>query len=163
VMDRLTDAAGGRVRVWPMDLGAEDDAAKIRAILVVLNLALVAVAVVNLLSTTMLGVRERFRDLGIGKAVGLTPVQVLAGVLVGVGAVALVAVVAGIPLGLAATRWLYDELGRQTGTGAGVGVMPGWLDLALLLPVVVGLALLGGIGPARRAAGLRVAAALRYE
>jgi ABC-type antimicrobial peptide transport system permease subunit len=72
-------------------------------------------------------------------------------------------VVAGIPLGLAATRGLYDELGRQTGNGVGLGVMPGWLDLAALLPVVVALALLGGIGPARRAAGLRVADALRYE
>jgi putative ABC transport system permease protein len=162
-MDQLTSAAGGRVRVEPMNMGAEDDAAKIRAILVVLNLALVAIAVVNLLSTTMLGVRERFRDLGIVKAVGLTPVQVIGGVLVGVGAVAVVAVVAGIPLGLAATRGLLDELGRQTGIGVGVGVMPGWLDLAALLPVVVLLALLGGIGPARRAAGLRVAEALRYE
>ncbi len=163
VMNRLRSASGGRMDAWPQDLGAEDDVAKIRAILVVLNLALVAIAVVNLLSTTMLGVRERFRDLGILKAVGLTPRQVIGGVLVGVGAVAVVAVVAGIPLGLAATRGLYDELGRQTGNGVGLGVMPGWLDLAALLPVVVVLALLGGIVPARRAAGLRVADALRYE
>jgi putative ABC transport system permease protein len=163
LIDRLTRTAGGRLLAWPIDLGAEDDVAKIRAILVVLNLALVTLAAVNLLSTTMLGVRERFRDIGIVKALGLTPGQVIGSVLAGVGAVALVAVVAGIPLGLAATRGLYDELGRQTGTGVGIGVMPGRLDLALLLPVVVVLALLGGIGPARRAAGLRVAEALRYE
>jgi putative ABC transport system permease protein len=163
VMDRLQSASGGLVYTWPVDLGAEDDVAKIRAILVVLNLALVAIAVVNLLSTTMLGVRERFRDIGILKSVGLTPLQVIVGVLAGVGAVAVLALVAGIPLGLAAARWLYDELGRQTGIGVGLGVMPGGLDLAVLLPVVVGLALLGGIGPARRAAGLRVADALRYE
>jgi putative ABC transport system permease protein len=159
----LRTASGGRMDVWPEDLGAEDDVAKIRAILVVLNLALVAIAVVNLLSTTMLGVRERFRDLGILKAVGLTPVQVIGSVLIGVGAVAAVAVVAGIPIGLAATRWLYDELGRESGLGVGLGVMPGWVELAALLPVVVVLVLLGGIGPARRAAGLRVAEALRYE
>ena len=123
--------------------------------MIAVAMTLVAIAVVNLLSTTMLGVRERFRDLGIVKSVGLTPLQVIAGVLVGVGAVAVVAGVAGIPLGLAAARALYDELGRQTGNGVGLGVMPGWLDLAVLLPVVVVLALLGGIGPARRAAGLR--------
>ena len=163
VMDRLQSASGGLVYAWPVDLGAEDDVAKIRAILVVLNLALVAIAVVNLLSTTMLGVRERFRDIGILKSVGLTPLQVIVGVLAGVGAVAVLALVAGIPLGLATARWLYDELGRQTGIGVGLGVMPGGPDLAMLLPVVVGLALLGGIGPARRAAGLRVAEALRYE
>lgn len=163
LQDRLWDATGGSLQIRGLDLGAEDDAAKIRAILVVLNLALIAIAVVNLISTTMLGVRERFRELGIVKAVGLTPIQVIGGVLAGVGTVSVVATLAGIPLGLAATRGLYDELGRQTGIGVGVGVMPAWLDLAVLLPIVVVLALLGGIGPARRAASLQVTEALRYE
>jgi putative ABC transport system permease protein len=163
LQNRLWDATGGSLQIRGLDLGAEDDAAKIRAILIVLNLALIAIAVVNLISTTMLGVRERFRELGIVKAVGLTPIQMIGGVLAGVGTVSAVAALAGIPLGLAATRGLYDELGRQTGIGVGVGVMPEWLDLAALLPIVVVLGLLGGIGPARRAANLQVTEALRYE
>lgn len=163
VMDALARGAGGRVQSSPMSIGAEDDALKVRSILVGLNLVLVLIGGVNLLSTTMLGVRERFRDAGILKAIGVTPAQVVRSVLAGVAALALLAVLVGIPLGLAVTQILFNELGRRLGVGPGVGTMPSWPALMVLLPAAVLLALLGGILPARRAASLPVADALRYE
>jgi len=163
VIAELAQRSGGRVLSTPLAIGAEDDVLQIRTILVGLNLVLVAIGVVNLLSTTMLGVRDRFRDIGILKTLGVTPRQVVGSVLVGVGALAGVAVLVGIPLGLVVTWALFAELGQRTGVGAEVGVMPGWTALTLILPVVGLLALGGGFLPARHAARLQVAEALRYE
>jgi ABC-type antimicrobial peptide transport system permease subunit len=118
---------------------------------------------VNLLSTTLLGIRERFRDLGILKTVGLAPGQVVTSVLTGVGALTLLAIAVGIPLGMVVTRALFDVLGNQIGIGSGVGTMPGWIGLTAVVPTVLALGLLGGLLPAQRAGRLRIADALRYE
>ena len=162
-MRDLSRASNGRVRAFPAEIGAEDEVVQIRSILLLLNLILVVIGVVNLLSTTMLGVRERVRDVGILKAIGMTPAEVVRSVLVGVGALTVLAVAVGIPLGLLVTRLLFAELGRRVGVGSGLGVMPGWLGLATLPPAAVLIGVAGGIVPARRAAGLRVTEALRYE
>jgi putative ABC transport system permease protein len=145
----------------------EDDAAGpitiVRGILLGLNGVLLVIGLVNLLTTALLGVRERVRDLGIFKAVGLTPGQVMTTVVTGAGLLAALAALAGIPLGLLVTRLLFDQLGEQTGIGSGVGVMPPFLLLLLLIPATVILAALASALPARRAAQVQVAEALRWE
>jgi putative ABC transport system permease protein len=163
VANGLSRAASGRLVILPADLNDSGDLDQIRAVIFGLDVVLVVIGVVNLLTTTMLGVRERFRDVGILKSIGFTPFQAIESVLTGVGALAAVAVVLGIPLGLLVTRLLFDELGRRIGVGPGLGIMPGWFSLVLLLPASVLLAIIGGLLPARRAAALRVSEALRYE
>ncbi|HEU0115502.1 MAG TPA: FtsX-like permease family protein [Thermomicrobiales bacterium] len=159
----LTRASGSRFAIQPIDLNESGELDQIRAVVFGLDVVLVVIGVVNLLTTTMLGVRERFRDVGILKSIGFTPFQAVESVLTGVGALAVVAVAVGIPLGLLVTRLLFDELGRRIGVGPGLGVMPRWSSLVLLLPAAVLLAILGGLLPARRAAAFRVSEALRYE
>lgn len=163
VMEDLARRSGGQLASEPMSIGAEETVTQIRAILIGLNLVLLAIGIVNLLSTTMLGVRERFRDIGILKTLGLTPRQVVGSIFAGVAALAAMAVVVGIPLGLLVSRALFDELGKRTGVGAGLAVMPAASALALVVPVVGLLALGSGFLPARHAARLKVAEALRYE
>ena len=158
------DAAGnGGLDVFPVDLEAEDDVMRTRAILLGMNTVLIVIGVVNLLSTAMLTVRERFREVGILKAIGLTPRQVKTGIYVTTGTLAVISALVGIPLGLLVTRRLFDYMGAELGVGSGIGVMPGALAVAALAPIAVVLGLLGAYLPARRAAGLSVSAALRYE
>jgi putative ABC transport system permease protein len=145
----------------------EDDASGsitiVRGILLGLNGVLLLIGLVNLLTTALLGVRERVRDLGIFKAVGLTPGQVVTTVIAGAGLLALLGAVAGIPLGLVVTRLLFEQLGRQTEMGTSIGVMPSVPLLLLLIPATLLLAALASWLPARRAAAVQVAESLRYE
>jgi putative ABC transport system permease protein len=145
----------------------EDDASGpitiVRGILLGLNGILLVIGLVNLLTTALLGVRERVRDIGIFKAMGLTPGQVMVTVVTGTGLLATLAGLVGIPLGLLVTRLLFDQLGKQTNIGTGVGVVPSIPLLMLLIPATVALAVLAGALPARRAARVPVAEALRWE
>ena len=78
---------------------------------------LVAVGLVNLLTTLLLVTRERARDFGILKAIGLTPRGVLGVVTSGGAALALIAVAVGIPVGIVLFRMLMSgdepERGRR--------------------------------------------------
>ena len=58
---------------------------------------------------------------------------------------------------------MFDVLSSAAGIGTGVGQMPGVLWLVPLVPGAIAVAALATILPARRAATLRVAEALRYE
>ena len=145
------------------DNGSSEELLLIRVVLAGLNLVLLGIGVVNLLTTTLLGVREGIRDFGILKTLGLTPGQTVWSVASGMGLLAALAALVGIPLGLLVTDALLDELGRRIGIGGGLGIMPGWAAVAVLLPATVLLAVLGSVVPARFAASVRVADVLRYE
>jgi putative ABC transport system permease protein len=140
--------------------GIRDD---FRSVLVGLNTVLFCIAGVNLLSSLLLNIRERRRDFAILKTVGFTPGQVALAVFCGSVALAVLAVAAGLPLGLLATRAMFDVLSSAAGIGTGVGAMPGLLWLLPLVPGAVAVAVLATVLPARRAAGVEVAEVLRYE
>lgn len=127
------------------------------------NTTLGLIAVATLFITTLLGVRERRRDFGIFKTIGLTPGQVVVGVIAGIVPLALVAVTIAIPLGVWLTQVISDALGRSVGMGTGLMSLPAWWWFALLYPVSLALAALGGFFPARQAAQVKVVEVLRYE
>ncbi|MEW5987661.1 MAG: FtsX-like permease family protein [Chloroflexota bacterium] len=137
-------------------------AVQLRSIAISLGVIILTIAGANLFSTTLLGIRERVRDFGVQKTLGVTPGQIAVSVITGVCAVALLALALGLPLGLAIYDQFMAYVGGQIGAGAEFGRMD-WQLLALLLPGAVLLAVVSSIGPARRAAGLEVAEALRYE
>jgi putative ABC transport system permease protein len=134
-----------------------------RSVLLGLNAVLFAIAGINLLSSLLLSTRERRRDFAVLKTVGFTPGQVAQSVFAGSALLALVAVVAGLPLGLAATRLMFDVLSSSIGGDTGVGQMPGVLWLLPLIPGAIAVVTLASVLPARRAAAVQVAEALRYE
>jgi putative ABC transport system permease protein len=139
------------------------DVNEIRAIIYTLDVILVIIGIVNILTTTMLGVRERIREVGVLKAVGSTPLQTMTSVLTGVCALALLAALVGLPLGLGATRLLFNELGQQVGVGGDLGIMPGPSTLAIVFVLSIVIVILGGLLPARHASMIRVTDALRHE
>lgn len=134
-----------------------------RPVIYGLNAVLLFIAGVNLLSSFLLNIRERRRDFAILKTVGFTPRQIAQSVFVGSAALAVIAVVAGIPLGLVATRVMLDILSDAAGIDTSLSVMPGVLWLAWFVPIAIVVAALATVVPARRAASVGVAEALRYE
>jgi putative ABC transport system permease protein len=134
------------------------DAEELRPLVYGLDAVLLCVALANLVATILLGVRERVRDLGVLKAVGLTPRQVVTAFLGGQAIVASLAAVAGVPGGLLLFRTAIAASGSSDSFA-----YPAWWLLVLLVPAAVVAVLAVSAPLARRAASLRTIDALRYE
>ena len=159
----LLRESSDQFNVEMVDKDPPEEIGQVRVVIFGLNIVLVSIGLISLFNTTLLGVRERMRDFGILKTVGLTPRQIMANVMTGMSLLALLAVLVGIPLGLIVTRLLFDYLGRQMGMGAELGMIPPWWWLALLAPGALLVSILGSVIPARQAAQARVVEVLRYE
>ena len=159
----LTTRLGGaaRVEVRPAPESDEIDAFRLAFLLV--SLLVVIVALANLASTMLLAVRERTHDLGVLRAVGVTPRQVVVLVATGAAALAVAAAAIGLPLGWAVSGLVSGVVGEASGIGPGLGAGPGTMSALVLVPFTVALAaLLGGVA-ARRAASAEVSDLVRYE
>ncbi|MET9540486.1 ABC transporter permease [Streptomyces sp. NPDC006553] len=136
-----------------------------QALIAMLTLMLVVVACLGVLNTVVLDTRDRVRDLGVYKALGMTPRQTVAQVLTSVGAIGLVAGAVGVPLGVALHRQVMPAMGRAVGTtipSADIDVYGAPL-LALLATAGVVIATAGALLPAVWAARAATARALRAE
>jgi predicted lysophospholipase L1 biosynthesis ABC-type transport system permease subunit len=118
-------------------------------------------AVATLAHTLMASVSRRRRDLAILKVVGFERRQVSAAVAWQSSTVAVIAVVVGLPVGVAAGRWAWRLFANQLGVPPHP-VIP-LLPVALLLPGTVLLANLVAAVPARLAARTRPTAVLKAE
>jgi FtsX-like permease family len=105
--------------------------------------------------------RSRRRDLGLLKAIGFTRGQVSAAVGWQATTVALVALVVGLPLGIASGRWLWALLADRLG----IPSEPVTPTLAVLLAVPATLLLLNLVAavPGRSAGAVPAATVLRAE
>jgi putative ABC transport system permease protein len=127
-----------------------------------LGLIMVIVTGVNLMSTSLLSVRERTKDLGIQKTLGLTPAQIALSVVIGSIAMAVIALLIGITMGLLLMLEFIQQVGIEIGAGPDFFFIH-WEILSLLLPFVVLLAIVSSLWPALRSSRLQVVDALRYE
>jgi putative ABC transport system permease protein len=124
-----------------------------------LDAVLLLITVATLVAVALLSVRERVRDYGVLKAVGLTPRQ-LASSLVGAhAALALIAALVSIPIGTALYLAVYSIAG---GSSEDLALAPWWwlapVPIVTVLIVVAATSL-----PARLATAIPTADALRYE
>jgi putative ABC transport system permease protein len=138
-----------------------DERNGVRPVIHGLLAVLLAVGLVNLLTTSMLTARERARDLAMLKTLGMTPNQLYAGTAAGAALLALVAVAVGIPVGLASFYALV--VGLNPIDGPDIIAQPALASLAALPCAAVALACLAAIPPAHATARARVATALREE
>ena len=122
---------------------------------------LVAVGLVNLLTTLLLVTRERARDFGILKALGLTPRGVLTVVNAGGAALGAIAIVIGIPVGIVLFRALMGAMSPSE--GADIVGTPGPLALLAIVPLVAVVTAIASSLPARTAARTSAARILRAE
>lgn len=130
-----------------------------------LTLLLSIAAGLGVLNTVVLHIRERVHDLGVLKAVGMTPRQTVAMVLCSVAGTGVLAGVLAVPAGIAVHRYVIPAMAGA----AGLGVPPslqnvyGAGELAGLALAGLVIALAGALLPAAWAARSRTASALRAE
>ena len=135
---------------------------QLNSLIISLATILMVVAGANLMSTSLLSIRERVRDFGIQKAIGFTPNQIAISVVVSAVTISIVALLLGITLGLKLMAWFISQVGIQIGSGPDFYIID-WGGMSLLLPILVLLAIFSSLLPAVRAARLQVVDALRYE
>jgi len=130
-----------------------------------LTLLLTAVAALGVLNTVVLQTRERVHDLGVFKAIGMTPRQTIAMVVCSVVGIGLVAGLIGIPAGIAVHHFVLPAMAHAAQTDAPPSVLDVYHPWELVLLALSGLAIavVGALLPAGWAARTRTASALRAE
>ncbi|MFC1437399.1 FtsX-like permease family protein [Streptacidiphilus sp. N1-10] len=130
-----------------------------------MTLVLVVVAGLGVLGAVVLDTRERVHDLGVYKAVGMTPRQTAAMVLTSVGWLGLIAGAIGVPSGLALHTQVMQLMGDAIGATMPSDVLSVYSSAELVLLACGGIviAMLGALGPAGWAGRLPTATALRTE
>ncbi|MFJ1754866.1 FtsX-like permease family protein [Kitasatospora sp. NPDC088134] len=165
-------SAAAGAALAPLDASVETNSsdanlvvAVMGALVAVFTLLLTAVAALGVLSTVVQDTRERVHDLGVFKALGMTPGQTVTMVLTSVTVTGLLAGLVGVPLGVLLEKATQAPMGEAIGRHLPPGVTHVY-SAGLLLPLLaagVVIALLGALLPAGRAARSRTAAALRTE
>jgi putative ABC transport system permease protein len=154
-----TDQA--RVELQTTEGNDEIDAFRLAFLLV--SALVVIVALANLTSTMVLSVRQRAHDLGVLRAAGVTPRQVVTVVAWGGAALALAAAVIGVPLGWIVSDAVTEVVGSVSGIGPGIGAGPGMVSVVMLVPLAIAVAALLGAAACRRVARAEVSDLVRYE
>ncbi|TDP98162.1 FtsX-like permease family protein [Labedaea rhizosphaerae] len=131
----------------------------------VLTVILGAVSALGVFNTVALNARERRRDLGMLKSIGMTPRQVVVIMVTSMGGLGVVGGLLGVPLGLVAHHVVLPAMMRaaQSDIFDFVVHVYQWPVLALLGLAGVLIAVLGAYLPARSAGRLTIATVLHNE
>lgn len=133
-----------------------------------------SVAALGVLNTMLMAVFERTRELGVMRALGLTPGQLLRLVLLESVLLTTLAAACGLVLGGVLDWWIITQgLDFSTGEGKGLSyagmtldpVIKGQFDpmgVVLVLGVMFTISVLASVWPALRAAGLKPVDAMRH-
>jgi putative ABC transport system permease protein len=130
-----------------------------------LVLLLAVAAALGVMSTVVLQIRERVHDLGICKAVGMTPRQAVTMTICWVAGTGLAAGMIGVVAGIALHHGLIPQMAYFAGNGTPtsfLNVYSGW-EIAVLSLAGLALAAVGALPPATLAVRLPAAQALRTE
>ncbi|MCX4911411.1 ABC transporter permease [Streptomyces sp. NBC_00878] len=130
-----------------------------------LTLMLVSVAGLGVLNSVVIDTRERVHDLGVCKALGMSPRQTVSLVLASVAGIGVLGGLVGVPAGFALHGFVLPVMGHAAGTDLPPSVLDvyGSWQLVLLGLAGVAIAMLGALLPAGWAAKARTAVALRTE
>jgi putative ABC transport system permease protein len=164
LLAELQAATNFGVDIEQAERGTPGELTTLRGIIYGLSAVLLIIGIANTLTTMLLNVRERVRDIGIFKAIGMTPRQVVGSVAAGVSLLTLLATLIGIPLGLLVYRGLFVLVGENMAQAdPQLYTAPSWIGLMLIVPGALVVTALSSIVPARRAAAVQVTEVLRYE
>ncbi len=136
------------------------------ALFVILSL-IILVAAFNIVSTLVMVVRDKTKEIGILKSMGLTDARILRVFLLQGLAIGVIGTILGTAGGLTLV-WLLDryEFITLPGDVYFVDTLPvalDWVDLLAIVAVSILIALLATIHPARQASRLQPVEAIRHE
>ena len=132
----LTAALGDGYLVG--DRGGDRALVAITTLVGLLTLLIIGVAGLGVLNTVALQVRERAHDIGIFKALGMTPRQTLTMVVCSVAVTGLVAGIIAVPAGIALHHNVLPSMAHAASSN-----VPGSVMSVFSLPEMIGLALAG--------------------
>ena len=134
-------------------------------LVVLLTLLIIAVAGLGVLNTVALQIRERSHDIGIFKALGMTPRQTLTMVICSVGITGLVAGIVAVPAGILLHHNVLPAMAHAANSGLPASVISVYSVPEIVILALAGLviAIAGALLPASWAANSRTATALRTE
>ncbi|MGC9347303.1 MAG: ABC transporter permease [Anaerolineae bacterium] len=158
----LAERTGDDLNLTLVDQAIPDAVQYLQLAIYALSAILIGIALINVFNTTLLATREKVRDIGILKTVGMTPSQVTTIVYTTAGLLGLIATIIGVPAGFVFTRSLLANLSNVYGFGA-VNVSLKVAYIALLVPLMLLVSVLGSLIPSRRAAMLSIVEVLRDE
>lgn len=130
-----------------------------------LTLMLAVAAALGVFNTVVLNTRDRRRDLGMLKSIGMTPRQVTVMTVTSMAVLGAIGSLLGIPLGMAAHHLVIPRMAGAVDLTLPAYMTDVWRAPALAALALAGLviAVLGALVPARRAGRLTVAEVLRSE
>lgn len=137
----------------------------LRVFAAVITVILSLVAALGVFNTVLLTTRERRRDLGMLKSVGMTPRQVVGMIVTSMGPLGVLGGIAGLPLGYG----LHALIVSVSAKAQGIDLAPSMVHvytvplLAWMFLAGVGIAVLGALVPARSAARASISEVLRSE
>jgi putative ABC transport system permease protein len=145
--------------------GGDKAVVAITTLVAMLTLLIIAVAGLGVLNTVALQIRERAHDIGVFKALGMTPGQTLTMVVCSVGITGLVAGVIAVPAGIVLHHNVLPAMARAANSGLPASVIAAYSLPEMIVLALAGLliAVAGALAPATWAARSGTATALRTE
>ena len=138
---------------------ASDVPDELPALVYTLDAVLLVITATTLVAIALLSVRERNRDYGVLKTIGLTPRQIASSLVSAHAALALIAALLSIPAGIGLFRAVYAVAG---GDSEDLVIAPWWWLAVVPMATLLVVAAATGL-PARLATRIPTADALRYE
>ena len=139
--------------------------AAVLTLVAMLTALIMMVAGLGVANTVALQIRERAHDIGVFKAIGMTPRQTLVMIVCSVAATGLAAGLVAVPAGVSLHHAVVPVMAHAANSGYPPSLMSVYAAWQLAVLALAGLvvAAAGALGPAGWAARARTASALRAE
>jgi putative ABC transport system permease protein len=132
-----------------------------QVVIVVSVIVLAVIGLANLLTATALGLRDHRHEVGVLEAMGLTPRQVMATLVVNTTILTAIGVASGVVAGLVIALRLINMQGQTSGIGSGIAAGLSVTTIAEILAVALTIATAASLLMARRTARIPDPAQLR--
>jgi putative ABC transport system permease protein len=125
----------------------------LQLVIAVSVIILAVIALANLLTATVVGMRDHRHEVGVLAAMGLTPRQVVATLVTNTMILTLLGVTSGTVAGLLIAPRLINMQGETSGIGSGIAVSLSAMAIAAILAVALATAATAALFLARRTTG----------
>ena len=148
---QLLRMSGNRLQVQQAANPA-DGLGLVRVVIVISIAALAIIGLANLLTATAVGIGDHLHEAEVLAAIGLTPRQVMATLVVNSTILTGFGAAAGTAAGLTVAPLLINAQGQASGLGWGIAVMPSFAVIAAMLALTLTVATAAALLLARRSA-----------